>query len=155
MNKNNICPSCKTVNPLNAEFCQECGVNLKLLGKLSNINKRAIIIGIITWIPIFLLWAFIGGKLIMAQIISAGDYAYSLVIVQFINSFITGYVANRAYVSSATINGLIVAIIYSVLFIILGGVLTVFISIIIFGGLGGGFGGYLRIKRNYSQIWGG
>ena len=142
-----ICPNCGAKNQKDNFYCSECGENLKL-SKEGNFSKKAIIFGIISWIPLFIIWAAIY-SLLLQNTLSAYDYAYTLGIVQFLSSFIAGYSAGKLYIRSAILIGLIVSFIFSGLFILLGGIPTVFLTIIIFGGLGGFLGGYIKIQKEF------
>lgn len=143
------CPKCGSENDNINVFCLDCGNNLNPLLETSKFNKKAILLGIISWIPLFIIWSWTYYP--FSHIMSVYAFAYTLSIVQLISSFITGYTADKLYVRNSILNGLVVAVIFSIIFIILGGIIPVFISIIIFGGLGGGLGGYLKIQRKLRK----
>lgn len=146
------CPSCGSKNDDNNVFCLECGNNLKSL-ETTKFNKKAILIGLI--VIFFLNW-IVNLIFIFVLNLSLLLWAVFMIFIFFIGGLITGYIANKLYISSAILNGLVVGIIYATFtFISISNqypVLYVYtytslILMIVSCGLGGGLGELLKFKR--------
>jgi putative membrane protein (TIGR04086 family) len=145
------CPKCGSKNDNNNDFCLECGNNLKSL-ETTKFNKKALLLGfIVIWIGNLILY-----YIYMPSKISFFSWSVFMMIIFFIGGLITGYTANKLYISSATLNGLIVGIIYATLTflpianqypVIYTTTYIIFILMIISCGLGGGLGGYIKLKK--------
>ncbi|MBZ2166647.1 zinc ribbon domain-containing protein [Methanobacterium spitsbergense] len=151
------CPECGSKNDNGNVYCSECGNNLKILSKTSNFNKKAILLGII--ILYFLLT--ISGNL---KFNNLPMILISIILSYFISGFITGYTADRLYTRSSILNGLVVGIIITIPMSILVSELAsdydpeftyysfIFLLLMIFlCGLGGGLGGYIKLKKNLGK----
>ena len=147
------CDKCGFENLENAEYCQECGNNLKSLLKTGTFNIKAILLGIIV-----LFFALIIRSLLHFDTL----FAWTLFMMSsfFISGIITSYSADRLYINSAIINGLVVGVIFSIIIflgisyqdtVLYGFTYIILLVLVILAGIGGGFGWYLRIQRGTKE----
>ena len=149
------CPKCGSKNDNTNVYCSECGNNLKSL-ETTKFNKKAILIGLL--VIFFLNWIV---NLILDFVLNFSLllWAVFMIFIFFIGGLITGYIANKLYISSVILNGLVVGIIYATFtFISISNqypvlyVNTYTSLILMIGscGLGGGLGGYIKFKEKIS-----
>jgi peptidoglycan/LPS O-acetylase OafA/YrhL len=147
------CDKCGFENFENAEYCQECGNNLKSLLKTGTFNIKAILLGII-----ILFFALIIRSLLHFDTL----FLWTLFMISsfFISGIITSYGANRLYIHSAILNGLVVGVIFSIIIflgisyqdpVLYGFTYVILLAMVIIASIGGGVGGYLRIQRGIKE----
>lgn len=156
------CPKCGSKNDKSNDFCLECGTNLKSL-ETTKFNKKAILLGLL--VIFFLNWI---GNLILYSIPNLSSlslllWAVIMIFIFFISGVIRGYSANKLYISSAILNGLVVGSIYAIYtFIPISKqypviYTTTYISLILMiisCGLGGSLGGYLKLQKGLNLLEG-
>ena len=145
------CPKCGSKNDNINEFCLECGNNLKSL-ETTKFNIKAILLGIITLFFLLIIRTLIHFDTLFL-------YTISMMFIFFVSGVITGYTANKLYISSAILNGLIVGIIFSIIGLIIlqiiypilyGYTYLIFLLLAVVCGIGGGLGGYIKFKEKIS-----
>jgi len=147
------CNNCGFENLENAVYCQECGNNIKSSLKIGTFNIKAILLGIIV-----LFFALIIRSLLHLDTL----FQWTLFMMSsfFISGIITSYTANRLYIHSAILNGLVVGVIFSIIIflgisyqdsVLYGFTYIILLALVIFAGIGGGVGGYLRIQHGIKE----
>ncbi len=160
-----FCPHCGKENEINAEYCENCGKELKNEDKSTEkkglnklINFKGIIIGAIIAVILYFVFIILLELTLDPALLSDNLLiVITLVVLVFpilVGGFIAGYYSKIDY-SSGILNGLIVGILMFIFFIELD-LIILFIGMLIYlpAGVAGGFLGvyynkkWLKIKEN-------
>ena len=142
-----FCPKCRTENRDNAEFCKNCGYNLKspeksFIGKLNDkINILGVYIGIAISLLVLVVASVLYGMLVASGKLDVMGFVYLVSLsMMFIGGFVTSIICCRTYSEGLT-NGGFVGLVSLVNFGFIVGILW-FVAMAVIGTMANAFGSF-------------
>ncbi|HEX3013228.1 MAG TPA: zinc ribbon domain-containing protein [Methanobacterium sp.] len=140
-----FCPKCGTENKDNAEFCKNCGYNLKgpeksFIGKLNDkINILGVYIGIAISLLVLVVASVLYGILVASGKLDVMGFVYLVSLsMMFIGGFVTSIICCKTYSEGLT-NGGFVGLVSLVNFGFIVGILW-FVAMAVLGAMANAFG---------------